>query len=1042
MSVPESPYSKYADQNQVFNVLGKQVLDNAWEGYHCCLFAYGQTGSGKSYSMVGYGADRGIVPMACEEIFNRIRANTDTNKRFEVYCSMLEIYNENVYDLLNLNKKDQKGLEIRESKLDGVFVQNLSKTPVSSYEAIDNVVQKGTSNRTVGETLMNKSSSRAHTVVMIRFEQVTTFENGKEGRKISVINLVDLAGSEKANQTGASGDRLKEGCNINKSLSALGNVIKALADVSEGKSKAGSVVVPYRDSKLTRLLQNALGGSSKTIMICALSPANTNFEETLSTLRYADRAKAIKNKAMVNEDPQEKRMRELMEENERLKSLLAKGGAVSPDGVLEDSDSLMAEKKRLEEQMAEMQKSWEQKLEEAKKEAAAKAATDPSASHNAGGVSLAQWMEIPHIYNLNEDITLAGRLRFKLENAKSLRVGRRPRADHSDAKAPDVQLSGMAIKPQHCELGLDADCKSGWIQCNDDSAVVFVDGVKISSGKKIPFMHKSVIVLGETMTAVFKVFLPLCVDHSKDEGDGHHTLMSGVDDFFAAMDQITHQQQGGRVKSIAEEEEDKKKREEFEEKLRKVAEEKKQAEEAAAAAIHAKELEYEAKMREMENRINQDEKKKLEDELELAKVRAAEESARAQAEADKERRGLERKEAERVARDQMLSRLDEELREVMPKAKEASLIAGELGLPYSLNAVLTTSGDGTTTAGSSAFANVKVGVHYGGKKVYEWSPEVLDSRLYLMRDLYERCANDEFDINSLDEENDPWWDPVQSDRLIGTAMMSLLPLGTLFEVEQKARILSPDGSVKGLLDVRIDPVNKNGDLLEEEDVEDIETPENLVGKDVHFQINLRSLKELPSEFKNVYVLYRWYLESEPTKAECKEGAFSPSAGLVLNHSRRVSLTPCTRRFSEWVQDRNEGVLRVQVYGKDAEAQAVEERRTVAVTARKNVMGGKGGFIDDGETVYSGAPTMVRHQAFELDKDSRRDNIVKAEPDSSSSSDSSHSDNSEKEKDGKKDIKVEKSEKKTANNEEKEEPQAQLSSKLVVTPGKDACCVIM
>merc|ERR1719326_456016 len=186
---------------------------------------------------------------------------------------------------------------------------------------------------------MNATSSRAHTVLIIEFKQVSTV-GGKRGQKVSMMNLVDLAGSEKAGQTGASGDRLKEGCAINKSLSALGNVIEKLAEKSGGKK---GVIIPYRDSKLTRLLQNALGGSSKTIMICALSPASSNYEETLSTLRYADRAKKIKNTATVNEDPQAKLLRELKEENEKLRQMMTGEGG----GGVQNNEAMEAKKKEI-----------------------------------------------------------------------------------------------------------------------------------------------------------------------------------------------------------------------------------------------------------------------------------------------------------------------------------------------------------------------------------------------------------------------------------------------------------------------------------------------------------------------------------------------------------------------------------------------------------------------------------------------------------------------------------------------------------------------
>ena len=223
---------------------------------------------------------------------------------------MLEIYNERVVDLLIIDPaaKPQGSLKVRESPSGAIYVQGLSKYPVDSYEMIEKKMNEGYDNRSIGSTLMNQTSSRAHTIITIDFKQVQ-YEDGRAMEKLSVINLVDLAGSEKAGQTGASGQRLKEGCAINQSLSSLGNCISVLADKAMGKGK--NTVVPYRDSNLTRILQNALGGNSKTIMICAISPASMNYEESVSTLRYADRAKKIQNKAVINESPQDKVIREL-----------------------------------------------------------------------------------------------------------------------------------------------------------------------------------------------------------------------------------------------------------------------------------------------------------------------------------------------------------------------------------------------------------------------------------------------------------------------------------------------------------------------------------------------------------------------------------------------------------------------------------------------------------------------------------------------------------------------------------------------------------
>eukprot|EP00929_Paragymnodinium_shiwhaense_P051392 TRINITY_DN2586_c1_g2_i7.p1 TRINITY_DN2586_c1_g2~~TRINITY_DN2586_c1_g2_i7.p1 ORF type:complete len:599 (+),score=205.50 TRINITY_DN2586_c1_g2_i7:242-2038(+) len=237
---------------------------------------------------------------------------------------------------------------------------------------------------------------------------------GQEQTKLCHINLVDLAGSEKANQTGATGDRLKEGCAINSSLTALGNVIEKLAEKSQNKKKK-DIVIPYRNSKLTRLLQNALGGSSKTIMICALSPASSNYEETLSTLRYADRAKKIKNKAVVNENPQAKLMRELKEENERLKEMFEQGGGSGGGGPasfdLVDMGA-MAEKKmeieRLERQLRDIQRSFQEKVLDSKTK-------EETNRLRRRASTLVQKNNFPRLVNLNEDLSLNGKVRYYID---------------------------------------------------------------------------------------------------------------------------------------------------------------------------------------------------------------------------------------------------------------------------------------------------------------------------------------------------------------------------------------------------------------------------------------------------------------------------------------------------------------------------------------------------------------------------------------------------------------------------------------------------
>lgn len=427
---------KYHDQAVVFNDLGQGVLKNAWEGYNASLFAYGQTGSGKSYSVVGYGTNKGIVPQVCDQIFKT--SATITDKTIEVYFSMLEIYSEVVRDLLNPVKNRKQGLAIRQDPKNGFYAQGLEKKLVGSYDAITAMMDEGTANRTVASTNMNATSSRAHTIVAIQIIQKYKNDVGKEMAKSSTINLVDLAGSERADATGATGDRLKEGAAINLSLTALGNVISALADNSSGKN----VKVPYRDSSLTKLLMNALGGNSKTIMIAAISPADINYDESVSTLRYADRAKQIKTKATVNEDPTEKLIRDLKEENEKLKEML-KNGKIDPS-MLEDGQKMSTEERDAEleamrKQIEENEKEEEQmKMEYEAKLAAAIAAQ--KTSHGDRGALLEKAKTTPHLTNLNMDPSLCGTIKVLLEEGnKTIGVPGKS----------DIALHGIGIGDPH-----------------------------------------------------------------------------------------------------------------------------------------------------------------------------------------------------------------------------------------------------------------------------------------------------------------------------------------------------------------------------------------------------------------------------------------------------------------------------------------------------------------------------------------------------------------------------------------------------------------
>ncbi|XP_040507280.1 kinesin-like protein KIF1B isoform X8 [Gallus gallus] len=326
---PEDPC--FASQSRVYNDIGKEMLLHAFEGYNVCIFAYGQTGAGKSYTMMGKQEESqaGIIPQLCEELFEKINDNSNEEMSYSVEVSYMEIYCERVRDLLN--PKNKGNLRVREHPLLGPYVEDLSKLAVTSYTDIADLMDAGNKARTVAATNMNETSSRSHAVFTIVFTQKKhDAETDLSTEKVSKISLVDLAGSERADSTGAKGTRLKEGANINKSLTTLGKVISALAEVdnctSKSKKKKKTDFIPYRDSVLTWLLRENLGGNSRTAMVAALSPADINYDETLSTLRYADRAKQIKCNAVINEDPNAKLVRELKEEVTRLKDLLRAQG--------------------------------------------------------------------------------------------------------------------------------------------------------------------------------------------------------------------------------------------------------------------------------------------------------------------------------------------------------------------------------------------------------------------------------------------------------------------------------------------------------------------------------------------------------------------------------------------------------------------------------------------------------------------------------------------------------------------------------------------
>ncbi|XP_028817181.1 kinesin-like protein KIF1A isoform X12 [Denticeps clupeoides] len=477
----------YASQEQVYRDIGEEMLLHAFEGYNVCIFAYGQTGAGKSYTMMGKQEkdQQGIIPLLCEDLFTKINdSNNDNSMSYSVEVSYMEIYCERVRDLLN--PKNKGNLRVREHPLLGPYVEDLSKLAVTSYNDIQDLMDSGNKARTVAATNMNETSSRSHAVFNIIFTQKRhDSETDNTSEKVSKISLVDLAGSERADSTGAKGTRLKEGANINKSLTTLGKVISALAEVDSGsnknkKKKKVESFIPYRDSVLTWLLRENLGGNSRTAMVAALSPADINYDETLSTLRYADRAKQIRCNAVINEDPNNRLVRELKDEVSRLKELLYAQGlgdiiemtnamtGMSPSPSLSalssragsisslhdrimfspGSEEAIERLKETEKIIAELNVTWEEKLrrtEAIRMDREALLAEMGVAMREDGGtVGVFSPKKTPHLVNLNEDPLMSECLLYYIKDGIT-RVGR------EDAMLrQDIVLSGHFIKDEHC----------------------------------------------------------------------------------------------------------------------------------------------------------------------------------------------------------------------------------------------------------------------------------------------------------------------------------------------------------------------------------------------------------------------------------------------------------------------------------------------------------------------------------------------------------------------------------------------------------------
>nr|XP_039267271.1 kinesin-like protein KIF28P [Styela clava] len=774
---------RYADQAHVFKDLGRGVLSNAWQGFNCSLFAYGQTGSGKSYSMVGYGENKGIVPVTCEELFKGIEEKklTDDQEKeaeYQVSVSMLEIYNETVKDLLNPSSFKKGGLKVREHPQKGFYVEQLRISPVRNYSDIEARISEGNFNRTVAATNMNATSSRAHTIVAINFAQKAKNDAGKSMTKTSIINLVDLAGSERADSTGATGDRLKEGSMINKSLLCLGNCIKALADKQLGKTTA----VPYRDSTLTRLLKNALGGNSKTIMIAALSPADINYDETLSTLRFADRAKSIKTKAIVNESPTDKLIREMKEEIKRLQDQLKGGGTggvviqgIPQDEVEEMRRQMEEELKKNQQEMEDMKLTWQQRLKE-QEEGSLKMLLEERNKQEARKTT-------PHFWNLNEDPMLTGMIVHFVPAGKHI-------LGNSDPA--DIILKGLSVQREHANIVN----KSNSVIKIQPKGTVLVNGKTITEETEL--RHNDRVMFGSTHLYVF-----------------HHP-----------QDAAKQEKEGTNIEKVS-----------FDSAQQEIAENK----------------------------------------------------------------GFDMGTKGKSTEDLLLQ---EDLLRIMPMVNEANAMSEELDKKMKFElALLSPQARGLKDGKTEVLIKAK-NLENGNE--FLWDQNKFINRKYIMQEMYQNYSEGDDDWD-YEKEKDPFWEPVDSKVMIGTAFLYLQSVAYCVEFDEMIPVTDMAAQEKCKLKVKAIPCDQKGIPLNDDTF--VEDPKELLNTAFRFKISIDQCLGLPRKYAKVWCRYKFYFSDEWNTSEMAD---SDTLNPNISYEKMFTADPVTQVF---IDDLQETPLLIQVWGR-------------------------------------------------------------------------------------------------------------------------------
>ncbi|KAM6433120.1 kinesin-like protein KIF13B [Rhynochetos jubatus] len=890
-SMDESVKEKYAGQDVVFKCLGENILQNAFEGYNACIFAYGQTGSGKSYTMMGTADQPGLIPRLCSGLFERAQKEENEEQSFKVEVSYMEIYNEKVRDLLD-PKGSRQSLKVREHSVYGPYVDGLSKLAVASYKDIESLMSEGNKSRTVAATNMNEESSRSHAVFkIILTHTLYDVQSGTSGEKVGKLSLVDLAGSERATKTGAAGDRLKEGSNINKSLTTLGLVISALADQAAGKNK--NKFVPYRDSVLTWLLKDSLGGNSKTAMVATVSPAADNYDETLSTLRYADRAKNIVNHAVVNEDPNARIIRELREEVEKLREQLTKAEAMKSPELkerLEESEKLIQE----------MTVTWEEKLRKTEEIAQErqKQLESLGISLQSSGIKVGD--NKCFLVNLNADPALNELLVYYLK--EHTLIG----SDNSQ----DIQLCGMGILPEHCIIDITPE---GQVMLTPQKNTrTFVNGSAVVC--PIQLHHGDRILWGNNH--FFRLNLPKKkkkADHEDEEressmkcsnsveqldvdGDNSSEVSSEINfSYEYAQMEVTMKALGSNdpMQSILQSLEQ-------------------QHEEEKRSALERQRLMYEHELEQLRRRLSPEKQHFRSMDRFSFHSPSAQQRLRQWAE----------------EREEMLTHSLRKLREQIVKAnlyvREANFIGEELDkrTEYKVTLQIPASSLNANSKRGAILSEPAIQVRRKGKGKQIWSLEKLENRLVDMRDLYQEwkdCEEDNPVMRAYFRRADPFYDEQENHSLIGVANVFLECLFYDVKLQYAVPIINQKGEVSGRLHVEVVRVSGEIDdrLVGGEDSPDYSNDNDMQERKLVCQIKILQATGLPQHLSNfVFCKYTFWDQLEPVNVapevdpSLSSTSKEPRCMVVFDHCNEVSVN-ISEDFMEHLYD---GALAIEVYG--------------------------------------------------------------------------------------------------------------------------------